>query len=158
MRLNWIPWRFVVRHVARAQGFIDPVNLFSRIQRFSQPSEVAVPTELLRLGWVLQSRGIMNAQAIQHNLDWIWPMWVKNQFDPRNPAFIPRAFSMTQINLSYRNWTALGVPEETDYPIVDPRGMITPYYDSWSVEAWIVTENKKDLILSEKVSAKQELI
>ena len=28
--------------------------------------------------------------------------------DPDDPAFLPRAFSITQINLTHRNWTALG--------------------------------------------------
>src|SRR5690242_7220464 len=103
MWLKWLPWRFVVRKLAHKQGFMDPVEILSKLERFSQPSEVAVPVELMRLGLVLQARGLMNAQAIQHNLDWIWPFWVKRQFNPRDPAFIPRAFSMTHINLTHRN-------------------------------------------------------
>src|SRR5438477_1276732 len=128
MWLQWLPWRFLVRHVARARGLIDPISLLSQLQNFAQPSEVLVPVELLRLGFTLQARGLMNAQAIQHNLDWIWPYWVSRQFNPRDPAFIPKAFSMTQINLTHRNWTALGIPDSPDYSIVDPRGLIMPFY------------------------------
>ena len=86
MWMKWLPWRFIVRNVARRQGFLDPITLVSRLQRFSQPSEVAAPTELLRSGAVLHARGLMNSQAIQHNLDWIWPYWVQRQFDPLDDA------------------------------------------------------------------------
>ncbi|MBI3317045.1 MAG: hypothetical protein HYZ85_03455, partial [Candidatus Omnitrophica bacterium] len=136
----------------------DPIALLAQMQRFSQPSEVAMPIEILRLGMVLQARGLMNHHAIQHNLDWIWPYWVKQQFKPGTPAFVPRAFSLTQINLTHRNWTALGMPDYSDYPLVDPRGLITPFYDSWSLDMWIVTSEKKDLIPSEAERVTQELI
>ncbi len=126
MWLKWFPWRFIVRSVARQQGFVDPVSLLSRFQKFAQPADVLVPTELLRSGIVLHARGLMNSQAIQHNLDWIWPYWVERQFDPQDGAFIPRAFSITQINLTHRNWTAVGIPDGDEFPLVDPRGLVTP--------------------------------
>jgi len=88
--------------------------------------------ELVRSSVVLYARGSINTLAIQHNLDWIWPYWVECQYDPRNEAFIPRSFSLTQINLTHRNWTALGVPDCTEFPLVDPRGLVTPYY-GWLV-------------------------
>ncbi len=120
---------------------MDPTVIFSHLQRFSQPSEVWVPTELLRSGAVLHARGLINSQAIQHNLDWVWPMWVERQFNPMDKAFIPRAFSLTHINLTHRNWTAIGVPDFPNFPIVDPHGLVTPFYDGWSMDAWIVGEN-----------------
>src|SRR5690349_24829287 len=118
MWMRWLPWRFLVRRVARSQGFLDPINLLANLRRFSQPSEVMAPTELLRAGAVLQARGLINSQAIQHNLDWVWPYWVERQFDPRDPAFVPRAFNVTHINLTHRNWTAVGVPDSEELPIV----------------------------------------
>ncbi|MBF0254022.1 MAG: hypothetical protein HQL11_02710 [Candidatus Omnitrophica bacterium] len=136
---RWFPWKWMVRQVARKNGFLDPMHLLSQVQRFSQPSEVLAPTELLRLSASLHARGFMNAQVIQHNLDWIWPYWVNRQFDPRDPSFVPRAFSLTHINLTHRNWTAIGLPDSAAYPIVDPRGLVTPHYDGWSVDAWIRT-------------------
>jgi len=135
---KWFPWRFLVRDAARRQGFLDPVKVLSQLQNFTQPSEVAIPMELLRSGVVLHARGLMNSLAIQHNLDWIWPYWVECQYDPENTAFIPRSFSLTQINLTHRNWTALGVPDCIEFPLVDPRGLVTPYYDSWSIDVWII--------------------
>lgn len=155
---KWFPWRFVVRDVARRQGFLDPIKIISQLQNFTQPSEVAAPTELLRSGVVLHARGLMNSLAIQHNLDWVWPYWVECQYNPRNKAFIPRSFSLTQINLTHRNWTALGVPDSAEFPIVDPRGLVTPHYDSWSIDAWIIPEEGKPLIPSRVSDVSQKLI
>jgi putative flippase GtrA len=154
---KWFPWRFLVRDVARRQGFLDPIKVLSQLQNFAQPSEVTVPTELLRSGVVLHARGLINSLAIQHNLDWIWPYWVECQYDPRDEAFIPRSFSLTQINLTHRNWTALGVPDGTEFPLVDPRGLVTPYYDSWSIDAWIIPEGGEPLIPSRSPSVSQKL-
>ncbi len=157
MWMKWIPWRFVVRRVARAQGFLDPISLLSSLQRFSQPSEVMAPTELLRAGAVLQARGLMNSQAIQHNLDWIWPFWVERQFDPYDVAFVPRAFNVTHINLTHRNWTAVGVPDSDEMPIVDPRGLVTPLFDGWSVDAWIFPDGAAPLVPARVRDAEQKL-
>ncbi len=139
-------WNWILRWVARAHGFLDPVVVFANLQRFSKPSEVWVPTELLRSGAILQARGLMNSQAIQHNLDWIWPYWVQRQFDPTDESFIPRAFNISHINLTHRNWTAIGLPDVDWLPLVDPRGLVTPHFDGWSVDAWIVRENGANVI------------
>src|SRR5262245_32419936 len=109
--IKWWLWSFLLKRLAKAQGVLDRFVVFSRLHHFSKPSEVWVPTELLRSGAVLHSRGLINSQAIQHNLDWVWPFWVERQFNPTDDAFIPRAFSMTHINLTHRNWTALGIPD-----------------------------------------------
>lgn len=146
MRYNWLPWKFVLRRVAKSGGFVDPVALLATTNRFAQPSEVAAPVELLRAGMVFHARGLINARTIQGNLDWVWPFWVKKQFDPRDKAFVPRSFALTQVNLTNRNWTAVGLPDHPAYPIVDPRGLITPYYDGWSLDAWIITEEGEELL------------
>ncbi len=154
---KWFPWRYLVRDVARRRGFLDPIKILSQTQNFVQPSEVAAPTELLRLGVVLHARGLMNSLAIQHNRDWIWPYWVECQYNPRNDAFIPRAFSLTQINLTHRNWTAIGIPGCDKFPIVDPRGLVTAHYDGWSIDAWIIPREGKALIPSRLPSVDQKL-
>lgn len=155
---KWLPWRFIVRDVARRHGFLDPIKILSQLQNFAQPSEVAAPTELLRSGVVLHARGLINSLAIQHNLDWIWPYWVECQYDPYNEAFIPRAFSLTQINLTHRNWTALGIPDSGEYSIVDPRGLVTPCYDGWSLDAWIIPAEGTPLIPSRLPEVSQRLV
>ncbi|MDO8662474.1 MAG: GtrA family protein [Candidatus Omnitrophota bacterium] len=145
---KWFILKFIVRVVAHKQGFLDPFKLISQLQNFEQPSEVIAPKELLRSGVVLHARGLINSLAIQYNLDWIWPYWVECQYNPRSEAFIPRAFSLTQINLTHRNWTALGVPDGTEFPLVDPRGLVTPFYDGWSIDVWIIPEVGEPLIPS----------
>jgi len=155
---KWFPWRFLVRDVARRQGFLDPIKLLSQLQNFAQPSEVAAPMELLRSGAVIHARGLINSSAIQHNLDWIWPYWVECQYNPRNEAFIPRSFSLTQINLTHRNWTALGVPDGIEFPLVDPRGLVTPYYDSWSIDVWIIPKEGEPLIPSRSPHVSQKMV
>jgi putative flippase GtrA len=155
---NWIPWKSLVRNAARRQGILDPIKVLSQLQNFAQPSEVAAPMELLRSGVVLHARGLINSLAIQHNLDWIWPYWVECQYNPRNDAFIPRSFSLTQINLTHRNWTALGTPDGTEFPLVDPRGLVTPFYDSWSIDVWIIPNEGKPLIPSRCPNVSQKMV
>ncbi|MEQ8661135.1 MAG: hypothetical protein RLW62_09985, partial [Gammaproteobacteria bacterium] len=135
--MNLLPWRAMLRRFAHAHGFIDPLALLARMQQFAQPSEVHHPIELLRAGAAMHGRGLLNARIIQHNLDWLWPYWVQRQFDPTDAAFVPRAFSLTHINLTHRNWTAVGLPDLDRFPIVDPAGLVTPLWDGWSLDAWI---------------------
>ena len=156
--LKWMPWKFVVRRVARAHGFLDPIALLARLHRFAQPSEVAEPIELLRAGVVLHARGLINSRVIQHNLDWVWPYWIECQFDPNDDAFVPRAFSITHINLTHRNWTAIGLPDCLELPIVDPRGLVTPFFDGWSLDSWMVTEDGRFLLPSRSSLSSQQLV
>ena len=138
MLLNSWPIRFLITRAARAYGFLDPVNLVAKIRGFAEPSEFAEPLELLRAGMLFHARGLVNTKAIQNNLDWVWPYWVERQFNPADDSFIPRAFSFSHINLTHRNWTAVGLPDVPFYPIVDPRGLVTPLFDGWSLDFWLV--------------------
>lgn len=140
---RFLPWKFLVKRAARHYGVMDPAMLMARMRRFAQPSEVAEPLELLRAGIVFHARGLVNSKAIQHNLDWVWPYWVERQFNPESRSFVPRAFSFSHINLTHRNWTAVGLPDLALYPIVDPRGLVTPLYDGWSLDFWIISEVKQ---------------
>ena len=157
MWLRWFPWKQLVSRAAKGRGFVDPVKLLSRLESFAQPLELKEPLEMLRAGMVFHARGLLNTCAIQHNMDWIWPFWVERQFDPKNDAFIPRAFSLTHVNLTNRNWTAVGIPDCDELPIVDPRGLLTPFWDSWSLDAWMASENGRRLIPSRLDCAEQHL-
>jgi hypothetical protein len=155
--LNWLPWRFTVRYIARAYGFLDPMALLARLQHFAQPSELGEPIELLRAGAVFHARGLVNSRVVQHNLDWVWPYWIERQFDPEDEAFIPRAFSITHVNLTHRNWTAVGVPDFDEIPIVDPRGLLTAHYDGWSIDCWLIADDGRRLLPSRTATAEQRL-
>ncbi len=155
MLKRWLPWKFLVKRAARAYGVIDPLTLMAQLRHFSQPSEIQEPIELLRAGIVFHARGLVNTRAIQHNLDWVWPFWVEKQFNPADASFIPRAFSFSHVNLTHRNWTAVGQPDTPLYPIVDPRGLVTPNYDGWSVDFWLITEDGRRLLPSKLKDAEQ---
>jgi len=157
IRWNWLPWRWVISKLARSHGFLDPIAVLSRLHRFAQPSEVTEPIELLRAGAIFHARGLMNTRAIQHNLDWVWPWWIEQQFDPESESFIPRAFSITHVNLTHRNWTTVGMPEADRFPIVDPRGLVTPHEDGWSVDAWIIPDEGEAVLPSRCRDAVQSL-
>lgn len=141
--------------MARANGFLDPISFLAKLRGFAQPSEVSEPIELLRAGFLFHARGLINTKAIQNNLDWVWPYWVERQFNPSDPSFIPRAFSFSHINLTHRNWTAVGLPDVPFYPIVDPRGLVTPHFDGWSLDFWLLGENKRRLIPSKLENIEQ---
>lgn len=153
---SWLA-RFLITRAARAYGFLDPVSLLARLRGFSQPSEVGEPVELLRAGLIFHARGLINTKAIQNNLDWIWPYWVERQFDPGDESFVPRAFSFSHINLTHRNWTAVGLPGIPYYPIVDPRGLVTPLFDGWSLDFWFVTNQNELLVPSRLADFEQNL-
>jgi hypothetical protein len=157
MWMRWFPWRLLVSRAARAGGLVDPVKVLARLESFARPLEGKVPLELIRAGLVFHARGLLNTGAIQHNLDWIWPYWVERQYDPADDAFIPRAFSLTHVNLTHRNWTAIGVPDHDSLPIVDPRGLVTPFWAGWSLDAWIVTRDGRRLIPSKALETSQHL-
>lgn len=153
---RWLPINYFIRRAARSQGFLDPVELLARLRSFAQPSEVGEPIELLRAGAVFHARGLINSKVIQHNLDWVWPYWIARQYNPRDSSFMPRAFSISHINLTHRNWTAVGYPDCSELPIVDPRGMLTPFFDSWSLDCWIMTANGAFLLPSRTSACEQE--
>jgi len=91
-------------------------------------------------------------------MDWVWPYWVERQFDPSDESFLPRAFNLAHLNLTHRNWTAVGVPDSADLSIVDPRGLVTPFFDGWSLDQWIMTQEGFYLIPSRLKAVRQEFV
>ena len=154
---HWIPWKFLLQRAARSYGLFDPISFIARLRSFAQPSEIQEPIELLRAGITFHARGLINTRAIQHNLDWVWPYWVEKQFDPNDVGFVPRAFSFSHVNLTHRNWTAVGRPDLPVYPLVDPRGLVTPLYDGWSLDFWLVCDDGQKLLPSKLPHVNQRL-
>lgn len=114
---KWAPLHYIISKAAQRKGFIDPIEFLAKLRSFTQPSEVGEPIELLRAGVIFHARGLINSKVIQHNLDWVWPYWIEKQYDPKSVSFIPRAFSASHINLSHRNWTAIGYPDSEQLPL-----------------------------------------
>lgn len=155
---RFVPWRWFIRNAARSHGFMDPAEIAARVRGFGQPSEYDLPLEIVRANVIFQARGLMNNRAIQHNLDWIWPFWIERQFNPLDPSFLPRAFSFSHVNLTHRNWTAVGLPDIDLYPLVDPRGLVTPLHDGWSLDLWLRHPDGRWLIPSRCAQARQRLL
>lgn len=157
MLKKWLPLNYILKRAAKSYGFIDPVKVLARLRQFGHPSEVQEPIELIRAGVVFHARGLINTRAIQYNLDWVWPYWVVKQFKPNDSSFIPRGFSFSHVNLTHRNWTAVGLPDTALYPIVDPRGLVTPFFDGWSIDFWVQSTDGTLLVPSRCRSADQSL-
>ena len=150
--LKWMPWRFLIRRAARAHGFLDPVALLGHLHRFSQPSEVGVPLELLRAGMVSCTRPDQQPRH-QHNLDWVWPYWIERQFDPHDVSFVPRAFTITHY-LTHRTGPRSVCPIFFRWPS-SIRAGCTPLADGWSLDCWVVAGDGRCLLPSRAVRCEQ---
>jgi len=118
------------------------LDFLGSLERIGQPSEVTLPTELLPMGARMLARSLLTAQVVQANMDWIWPFWVVQQYDPASAGFIPRAFQFISPNSTHRNWTAIGCLNSERESVVDPRGLVTPWHDGWSADFWIQKEGE----------------
>jgi Bacterial alpha-L-rhamnosidase 6 hairpin glycosidase domain len=122
--------------VERAFAFLNSSSKLGR------PSPVAYPIELALASGQVATRGFYNYQFFQTNRDWVFPFWAERQMDPNAVAFIPRAFSLIQNNLTYRNWTMIGRPGTEHEAVVDPRGLLTPQWEDWSIDVWLSIEDQ----------------
>ena len=61
---------------------------------------------------------------------------------PRSPGFVPRGHLPFLTNVTHRNWTAVGNLDSPWEAIVDPRGLVTPWFDGWSLDWWIGADDR----------------
>ena len=117
----------------------DALDYFFASARVGRSAETALPfpAELIPIGARLVLRGWHNNKFFPTNRDWILPYWAERQFDPRDPAFLPRGFNLYTINYTHRDWTMIGNPPRAREAIVDPRGLVTPWFDGWSLDTWL---------------------
>lgn len=115
------------------------VRMFRAASRLSGLDRKTLPVELLPLNAIQMSRGILNFTVLQTLDRWVLPFWAERQYDPLAPEFIPRAHLGISMNLTHRNWTAAGHPSSPIEPIMDPRGLVTPHPDGWSIDGWLCT-------------------
>ncbi len=120
----------------------DALDDFFASGRLSPRAETTLPfpAELIPMGARLVARGWMNNKFFPTNRDWILPFWAERQFDPHDPAFIPRGFNLYTINYTHRDWTMVGNLARDREAIVDPRGLVTPWFDGWSLDGWVETD------------------
>ncbi|MGI8908697.1 MAG: hypothetical protein ACR2IE_19675 [Candidatus Sumerlaeaceae bacterium] len=129
--------RYIVNHLKRHYKVEQGPEFIEALHQINKPSEVTVPNELIPSGVLIQLRGLFNLHTLSINSDWIWPYWMEQQGNPKSSSFIPRAMSLAWINLTHRNWTGIGVLGSTREGVVDPRGMVTPWMQGWSLDTWI---------------------
>ena len=120
----------------------DIVRYLSTFQRLGETVEVQLPGELLPVGARTVFRAIRTRAAAQIGVDWIWPHWLERQLDPQSPAFIPRGHLPVLTNVTGRNWTAVGTIGSVWEGVVDPRGLVTPWFDGWSLDWWVGADDR----------------
>jgi hypothetical protein len=131
--------------------------MFKAANAFSGISQGILPTELIPLNSTQLARGLLNFTVLQSLEDWILPYWAEQQYSPDNPAFVPRSHLGISMNITHRNWTAVGNPGCRVEPIVDPRGLVTPGLDGWSIDCWLASGDEV-LFPSRHHGVKQELV
>ena len=129
------------RAMGRLRITDDIVRYLSTFQRLGETVEVEVPGELLPVGARTVFRAVRTRAAAQLGMDWVWPWWLERQLDPRSPAFVPRGHLPLLTNVTGRAWTMVGNPRSSRKAIVDPRGLVTPWYDGWSLDWWVEAQD-----------------
>jgi hypothetical protein len=120
----------------------DIVKYLSTFQRLGETFEVQLPGELLPVGARTLLRALRTRSAAQLGADWVWPHWLSRQLDPSSPAFVPRGHLPFLVNLTQRNWTMVGNVGSPWEAIVDPRGLVTPWFDGWSLDWWVGADDR----------------
>ncbi len=140
--MNNIIAKRVLRHAIDLAAAVLKVphlalKMFRLADELSGLNGKAIPTELIPLNAIQLARGLLNYTALQSLPGWVFPYWAERQFDPSDPAFIPRSHLGLSINITGRNWTAVGSPACPVEPVVDPRGAVMAFRNRWSLDVWV---------------------
>jgi hypothetical protein len=149
---------FVLRRLmGRLRITDDVVRHLTTFQRLGETVEVELPGELMPIGARTVFRALRTRGAAQIGPDWVWPYWLERQLDPTSPAFVPRGHLPFLTNMTHRNWTAVGNLDSPWEAIVDPRGLVTPWFDGWSLDWWVGADDRWHLP-SREVAVRQRLV
>ena len=118
------------------------MQMFRASNEISGIDKKTLPVELIPLNSIQLSRGLLNFTVLQSRMDWIFPFWINRQYNPDSKSFVPRSHLGLSMNITHRNWTAVGNPECDVEPIVDPRGLVTPFKNGWSIDTWLIMDGK----------------
>lgn len=118
------------------------IDFLTRAGKLGRPSRTLFPRDLIAQAASMNLRGLMNAAVIQSNLDWVWPYWAVRQFNPKSTSFTPRGFFPSSFNGAHRNWTAIGCLDSEREAVVDPRGLLTPLLNGWSLDFWLAENGR----------------
>lgn len=129
--------KYILKYLRRYYRVEQGLEYVEALRHLNKPSEVTVPNELIPAGVLMQLRGFMNLHVLNLHSDWVWPFWMERQSEPHSSSFIPRAMSLTYVNLTHRDWTGIGYVDGQREAIVDPRGLVTPWENGWSLDTWL---------------------
>src|SRR5438270_10136125 len=130
------------RAMGRLRISDDIVRHRSTFQRLGETVEVQLPSEVLPIGARTVLRALRTRAAAQLGPDWVWPYWLERQLDPRSSAFVPRGHLPFLANVTHRNWTMVGNVGSPWEGIVDPRGLVTTWFDGWSLDWWVGADHR----------------
>jgi hypothetical protein len=116
------------------------IRQFLLASSLSEVEGAGFPKELLQVSIPVVMRGLLNFAVLQMRDDWVYPYWVHQQLDPDSESFIARSQNPLLINVTHRNWTAVGTPHGRHEAVIDPRGLATPLPREWSVDVWLADE------------------
>ncbi len=133
------------------------IKMFKLSNEISGISKKTLPSELIPLNSIELSRGLLNFTMIQNKAGWKLPYWAVQQYNPNSKSFIPRSHFGLSINITQRNWTAVGNTKCDIEPIIDQRGSAMPFRNGWSIEFWIKKEETL-YIPSYQKSVEQSLV
>jgi hypothetical protein len=134
---------FFLKRVLRLFGL--PGDIFYFLRAFitiGHPSHEPTPKELVIFNMRNIVRGLFTRFVVSSNLDWIWPYWIVRQFLPQNKEFVARGFQPVSVNVCYRNWTGIGTLKSEEEATIDPRGLLTPFTNGWSLDDWLILNDK----------------
>jgi hypothetical protein len=128
----------LVRRIAAGLKIPEPaLRMFQAANELSGLDRKTLPTELIPLNTMQISRGLLNFTLLQSLEGWVFPYWAERQYDPSDAGFIPRSHLGLSINITRRNWTAVGTPSCSVEPVVDPAGAVMPLRNRWTSECWL---------------------
>ncbi len=128
----------LVRRVASGLKIPEPaLRMFRTANELSGLDRKTLPTELIPLNTIQIARGLLNFTLIQSLDGWVLPYWAERQYDPSDRAFVPRSHLGLSMNVTGRNWTAVGSPACATEPVVDGRGAVMPWRNRWTTECWL---------------------
>ncbi len=135
----------------------DTIRHLSTFQRLGEHLEIQPPGEMLPVGARTVFRAVRTQSASQVGAGWVWPWWLHRQIDPSSPAFVPRGQLPFLSNMTGRNWTTIGNLGSKREAVVDPRGLVSPWFDGWSLDWWVGAEDRWH-VPSESANVRQTLI
>ncbi len=120
----------------------DSLSQFRLVSASGDVDGSGFPSELFELSAPMLVRGLLNFSVLQMNREWIYPYWVHRQLDPKGPGFVATSQNPLLINVTNRNWTALGSPTGFHEAVIDPRGLVMPLPREWSIDTWLVEKGE----------------